>query len=63
MDTGTMNQIKNDFEEWSGGFSPESRYQITVYVDYALRDAVDPVEATNVLLRWMNSPDADDGAR
>ena len=49
----TAAEIRTDFLEWSGGFSPESGHQITVYVDYTLSAAADPTFARRVLEAWM----------
>ena len=44
--------VRRDFEEWSGGFPPESEYQITVYVDYAR--CIENAELVREILRdWM----------
>lgn len=60
MNNLIVKRIKRDFRQWSGGFSPESGYQITVYIDYALQCDIDPVEAKNTLLDWMNADDPDE---
>jgi len=49
--------IKADFEEWSGGFPPESDDQITVYVENTLPADVDESAARQFLREWMNDPD------
>ena len=53
MDSQTANTIRADFGEWSGGFPPESKYQITVYIDYAGSSDMDPEEVRRVLTAWM----------
>ena len=42
-----------DFQQWSGGFPPESDYQITVYIDYALAKW-NPEWARRVLQDWLD---------
>ncbi len=53
MNEQTANTIKAEFLEWSGGFTPESDYQITVYIDYALSVENDPEPARKLLREWM----------
>ena len=55
MDKRTIKRIKADFRRWSGGFSPESGDQITVYIDYALHRGIDRDEAREMLWEWMES--------
>jgi len=38
----------------SGGFEPESEYQIVVYVDYARDSTLDRDEVLRFLKDWMN---------
>jgi hypothetical protein len=49
--------LRSDFEGWSGGFPPESDYQITVYVDYALGIEIDTEVARQILRDWMCDED------
>ena len=46
-----------DFTKWSGGFPPESRDQITVYLDYALpivdTDSSSRFDALLLLQEWL----------
>jgi hypothetical protein len=61
MDNEAISLLKEDFRSWSGGFSPESVYQITVYVDYAMNtDLGTPEEIREALLDWIGSDDPDD---
>lgn len=53
MDTATITSLKQDFADWSGGFPPDSTEQITVYIDYSLSAQIDPEEARQVLVEWM----------
>jgi hypothetical protein len=53
MDDQTANAIRADFEEWSGGFAPESDHQITVYIDYAAPFDMDDEEVRRLLRAWM----------
>jgi hypothetical protein len=54
MDEHTANRIKNDFEIWSGGFPPESDFQIYVYIDTAKSLDVADADLWNLLRTWMN---------
>jgi hypothetical protein len=49
----TGEEIKADFLVWSGGFEPESRWEITVYVDYARDKNTDPEFVRRVLMDWL----------
>lgn len=49
--------IKADFEEWSGGFPPESYYQITVYVENTMPADADEAAVRKFILQWMNDPE------
>ncbi len=49
--------IKTDFEEWSGGFPPELREQIQVYMDAARPGDTDEQEVRTILETWMNEPE------
>lgn len=49
-----IESLRQDFLEWSGGFEPESRHQITVYVEYARDSELDPEESQQVLTDWMD---------
>ena len=52
--------LKEDFRNWSGGFSPESREQISVYIDYAMPCDGDAsaLEVQEVLSVWMDSDES-----
>ena len=54
MDERTANEIKKDFWTWSGGFPPESDYQIYVYIDAAKPVDVADAELWDLLRTWMN---------
>jgi hypothetical protein len=47
--------LRRHFLEWSGGFEPESKYQITVYIDYARDSRLDQDEVRVVLENYMNN--------
>jgi len=52
-----LDALWTHFYSWSGGFAPESEYQITVYLDYAkVSDYPDDV-LRRILTKWMNLPD------
>lgn len=55
MTTLQTDGLKHHFLSWSGGFEPESRDQITVYLDYAILREFDRDEARQALEEWMNS--------
>lgn len=46
--------LKDGFLEWSGGTSPESGYQINVYIQNALPVGISQNYAADVLKTWMN---------
>jgi hypothetical protein len=46
---------RSDFEDWSGGFPPESDQQIYVYVTHALSSDFDELFALKVLRAWMEA--------
>jgi hypothetical protein len=50
-------EIQADFRAWSGGFPPESKYQVTVYIDYAGPQDIDENELRRALYDWMVSDD------
>jgi hypothetical protein len=56
MDPKTTEFVKADFLSWSGGFPPESDYQITVYIDYVGPVGTDPDEVREFLTDWMCDP-------
>src|SRR5256885_1726440 len=43
-------KLRKDFEDWSGGFPPESKEQISVYVENALDVDTNPDQARSWLL-------------
>jgi hypothetical protein len=46
-------ELKKDFQEWSGGFPPESPEQVTIYVDYASHADSDQEFVRRTLTDWM----------
>ncbi|MEN6449190.1 MAG: hypothetical protein ABFC96_01745 [Thermoguttaceae bacterium] len=52
----TPNEIKRQFLAWSGGFSPESDYQIYTYIDVAAPLDTSDDDTRLVLHTWMNEP-------
>lgn len=59
MATNKWTELEEDFENWSGGFPPESEYQVIVYVDYAnpVRGRADQVR--EYLMNWYEQGDPD----
>lgn len=51
-------KLRSDFEDWSGGFPPESDQQIYVYVTHALSSDFDEQFALKVLRKWMEDESA-----
>ena len=60
MTDDQIRELKKHFREWSGGWPPESDYQITVYVDYASNVNWDDEEVREALRDWMESDDPDE---
>ncbi|MEX2169549.1 MAG: hypothetical protein WD851_09570 [Pirellulales bacterium] len=58
MEAFDKHALVKDFLAWSGGFQPESIYQITVYLDYACDAMLYDDEVRNFLVTWMNHPDS-----
>lgn len=54
----TTELLKKDFAAWGGGGPPESEYQITVYLDYAMSTNMDRQHARDILWSWMNQDDS-----
>jgi hypothetical protein len=54
MTNERIEAVKRHFLVWSGGFEPESEYQIVVYVDYARDSTLDRDEVLRFLKDWMN---------
>ncbi len=52
-------ELEKDFESWSGGFPPESEYQITVYVDYASPFQSRDEDVRGYLVDWYERGDPD----
>jgi hypothetical protein len=46
--------IRSDFLEWSGGFPPESTYEVYVYVELARPRHMNEDDVREFLLGWMN---------
>ena len=53
MDQGINAAIRSDFEDWSGGFPPESEQQIFVYVTTASSNEWDDNLVLEILRAWM----------
>lgn len=62
MKPATAKAIKKHFRSWSGGFPPESDYQIYVYIDAARleNNNVSDDELREMLREWMCNPDSND---
>lgn len=60
MDDQTAKIIKKDFLTWSGGFPPESDYQIYTYIDAAKPVDVADAELWVFLRSWQDEDDPDD---
>jgi hypothetical protein len=61
MNSKQLAELKKHFREWSGGWSPESMCEITVYVDYAMRtDLGTEDEVREALIEWIEADDPDD---
>ena len=54
MDKTLVETIKEDFLAWSGGFPPESDYQIFVYIETAKPVDINDTELGDMLRVWMN---------
>jgi hypothetical protein len=48
-----IEELKRDFQEWSGGFEPDSECQIVMYADYARDSSLDRDEVVWTLQKWM----------
>ena len=57
MDARTASEIERHFLTWSGGFPPESDYQIYVYIDAAKPVDIADAELWDLLRTWMNEDD------
>lgn len=55
-----LESLKAHFQEWSGGFLPESPHEVVVYVDYARDVNIDRNEALEALTDWMEVEDEGD---
>jgi hypothetical protein len=56
MYTKTVEAVREDFLEWSGGFPPDSEQMIFIFMEYALSSDVDDCERVRQMLRdWMAS--------
>ena len=53
MTSEQIESLKRHFLEWSGGFEPDSKHQITVYVDDAHDSDLDENEVRRELIDWM----------
>ena len=54
MTNAQIASMRAHFLEWSGGFEPESQFQITVYVDYAADQDLDADEVRSGLEDWAH---------
>jgi len=54
--------LRDHFMTWSGGFGPESGNEISIYIEGSLGVDVDPNEALDELLRWLQETDAEESA-
>lgn len=54
-----LNELKQHFRAWSGGFPPESECQITVYIEYAMQNGFDADDVREALREWMNGDNDD----
>ena len=52
-------ELEDDFETWSGGFPPESDYQIIVYMDYRNPFPDLEQEVRKYLMDWYERGDPD----
>jgi hypothetical protein len=48
-------KVRSDFEDWSGGFPPESEQQIYVYITTAISDEFDDSFVLDALRSWMEA--------
>lgn len=48
-----IEELKEDFMRWSGGFPPDSTQQIFTYVELAASIDLDPNQVWIALLDWM----------
>ncbi len=53
-------KLRDDFEEWSGGFPPESDRQIFVFVEYAMSTEFGDQFVRDYLREWMAAEEASD---
>ena len=53
----TEQELKDDYEVWSGGFSPDCVGDIEAYLTYTLPVGVDVFWARDVLSDWMKDSD------
>lgn len=52
-----VTELRKDFQEWSGGFAPESPEQIEIYIQSAMSIPDEDGVAKRLLENWMNNPD------
>jgi len=52
--TLTGESIREDFLSWSGGVPPESRDEISVYMDSSCPVTADVAEVERFLIEWMD---------
>jgi hypothetical protein len=61
MDERIAREIRESFLEWSGGFPPDSKEQVYVYVDAVGQPEVSDADLWIVLQEWMASNDIAQG--
>jgi hypothetical protein len=52
-------ELEEDFRTWSGGFPPESEFQIIVYIDYANPFPDREQKVKEYLMDWYEQGDDD----
>jgi hypothetical protein len=50
-----LDALKQDYLEWTGGFSPETEEDIRTYVESSMPFDLDHNEATEALRLWMQA--------
>ena len=54
MRQSMIDDLKDDYLQWTGGFTPDTDNEISVYLESARPADTDPGEARSILRRWMN---------
>jgi hypothetical protein len=55
MNVTAEDAIRSHFLEWSGGFPPDSSFEVFTYVELARLQAYDYDETREFLIRWMEA--------